>query len=250
MSGLLKPDNQKAYEAKKEALATAALRRYHDGAMKLLFLLAPLALASSQLNAAPQTLAELAGGSRLKPAAFATSVVVIIDAQREYTDGRIPLAGVGAALHQTSRLLTRARAVGVPIIHIQQVSKPGRGVFDPTGPFVAFAPEAMPRNGEPIISKRLPNAFADTTLKDTLDKLGRKNVIISGYMTHMCVSATARAALDLGYHATVIADACATRDLPDGTNGTLDAVTVHRVALAELADRFAAVVETLDAIPD
>jgi nicotinamidase-related amidase len=64
----------------------------------------------------------------------------------------------------------------------------------------------------------------------------------------MCVSATARAALDLGYRTTVIADACATRDLPDGSGGIIDATTVHRVALAELADRFATVVPTLDAI--
>ena len=34
-------------------------------------------------------------------------------------------------------------------------------------------------------------------------------------MTNMCVSSTARAALDLGYKATVAADAAATRDLPD-----------------------------------
>ena len=69
-------------------------------------------------------------------------------------------------------------------------------------------------------------------------------------MTHMCVSATARAALDLGYETTVIADACATRDLADGNGAILPAAIVHQVALAELADRFSTIVETLDQIPN
>src|SRR5262249_9988153 len=150
-------------------------------------------------------------------------VVIIIDAQREYTSGRLPLAGIEPALMQTARLLARARGHGIPIVHIQQVSPPGRGIFQADGPYVAFVPEAMPLFGETIVIKVLPNAFAGTTLADTLQRLGRRQLIISGYMTHMCVSATARAALDLGYKSVVIADACATRDLPDGAGGTIDA---------------------------
>ncbi len=61
-------------------------------------------------------------------------------------------------------------------------------------------------------------------------------------MTHMCVSATARAALDLGYQSTVLSDASATRDLPDIDGaGTVPAAEIHRIELAALADRFAIV---------
>jgi len=218
--------------------------------MKTFLLLAPLALACGNLSpAAPLTLTALAGGHPA-PAPLSESVVLIIDAQREYTEGRLPLTGVQAALGQTQRLLQRARAAGVPVIHIQQLSKPGRGLFDSDGPFVAFVPEAEPLPGETIIPKVLPNAFAGTPLHETLRKIGRKQIIISGYMTHMCVSATARAAFDLGYATTVIADACATRDLPDHQGGTLPATDIHRVALAELADRFSTVVGSLDQIPN
>ena len=38
-------------------------------------------------------------------------------------------------------------------------------------------------------------------------------MVITGMMTHMCVDATTRAAVELGYHTTVISDATATRDL-------------------------------------
>jgi nicotinamidase-related amidase len=62
-------------------------------------------------------------------------------------------------------------------------------------------------------------------------------------MTHMCVSSTARAALDLGYGCTVVGNACATRDLPDGHGGVVSAAELHRVELAALRDRFAVVVD-------
>jgi len=60
-------------------------------------------------------------------------------------------------------------------------------------------------------------------------------------MTHMCVSSTARAALDLGYATTVVATACATRDLPNGSGGHIAATVIHDVALVELSDRFAVI---------
>ena len=87
----------------------------------------------------------------------------------------------------------------------------------------------------------MPNAFAGTDLQSRLDAIGRKELIIVGFMTHMCVSSTARAALDLGYRVTIDADSCATRDLPDGRGGAIDSTTLHEVALVELSDRFAVI---------
>jgi hypothetical protein len=63
----------------------------------------------------------------------------------------------------------------------------------------------------------------------------------------MCVSSTVRAALDHGYQTTVVADACATRDLRDINEGFVPARAVHAAtlaALAALADRFATVVKS------
>ncbi len=91
--------------------------------------------------------------------------------------------------------------------------------------------------------KGLPNSFAGTTLAAMLDKLGRKELIVAGFQTHMCISATVRSALDHGYRSTVVASACATRDLPDPLGGApLSAAEIHRNSLAALHDRFATVV--------
>jgi nicotinamidase-related amidase len=78
--------------------------------------------------------------------------------------------------------------------------------------------------------------------------LARKELIVAGFQTHMCVSSTVRAALDHGYRVTLVADACATRDLPDPLGGAaLSAEQLHRSTLAALHDRFATVVADVGA---
>ncbi|MEJ8476174.1 isochorismatase family protein [Roseibium algae] len=67
-----------------------------------------------------------------------------------------------------------------------------------------------------------------------------KNLIVGGFMSHMCVSSPVRASLDLGFSATVIASACASRVLPAPIGGVLSGEMVHKVAMAALADRFSA----------
>ena len=68
-------------------------------------------------------------------------------------------------------------------------------------------------------------------------------LIVGGFMTHMCVSATVRAATDQGFMSTIAADTVATRDLPDATGGdTIAAEVINRITLAALSDRFAWIV--------
>lgn len=195
----------------------------------------------------PKTLLEMAGAN-LEPTALSDAALVIIDAQNEYVDGKLPLTGVGPALDNIAQLLRRARDAGAPVVHIAHQGKPG-GAFDPEGPGGAIAGPAAPAEGEKVIGKTLPNAFAGTELHETLQGLGAKQLILAGFMTHMCVSSTARAALDLGYGTTVVADAVATRDLPDPAGGVVAADVVNMAALAALADRFA-VVAPLEKIGD
>ena len=171
------------------------------------------------------------------------SVLLVIDAQQEYIDGTLALPGVEPATANIVRLLTAARRAQSPVIHVAHVGAPG-GPFDPAGPGAIIA-DVEPVPHEPVVEKRLPNSFAGTDLEDRLATHGRGSLVIAGFMTHMCVSATARSALDHGYDVTVVSDATATRDLPNATGaGIVDASAVHVAALAALADRFAAVVTT------
>lgn len=197
---------------------------------------------------APRTLLALAGAD-LAPSALADSTLVLIDCQNEYVTGRLPLVGVDAALDAITVLLARARAAGTPILHVAHLGKAG-GLFDPDGEGGRIHAKAAPADGESVVTKGLPNAFAGTTLQAEIERLGRRRLILAGFQTHMCVSATARAALDLGYRSTVVASASATRDLPGIGGGVMPAAVLHEAELAALADRFAVIAPTVGAIPD
>jgi nicotinamidase-related amidase len=189
----------------------------------------------------PQTLLQMRGLA-IAPGRLSQSSLVIIDAQGEYRSGRMALPGIDPALARIADLLARARTAGTPIFHVAQIGQAGT-LFDPTTECGAILPQAAPVAGEPIVMKRLPNGFAGTELHERLQQAGRNTLILAGFMTHMCISASARAALDLGYQTTVIGDATATRALPAPDGGApISADAVHRTALAELADRFSAVV--------
>jgi nicotinamidase-related amidase len=192
-----------------------------------------------------RTLLQMAGANPA-PARLSDAAVVIIDAQNEYVSGKLPLDGVVPALTSIAELLKAARAANAPVIHIAQKGRPG-GLFDPATDAFRFAPQAAPQDGEVVVEKPLPNAFAKTEFADKLQATGKKSMVIAGFMTHMCVSATARSAVDHGYAVTVASDAVATRALPDPLGGAdLPAAQVHRTALAELADRFAVIARTAD----
>ena len=190
----------------------------------------------------PQTLREL-GGLPTRTTGVAGTAIVVIDAQHEYLDGTLALPAVGPALDQIRRLLDAARAQGAAVIHVAHSGRPG-GLFAP-GTGGEIIEQVAPVPGETVIGKSFPNAFAGTELRSAIERLGDPRLVLCGFMTHMCVSSTARAALDLGLDATVISDATATRSLPStGSGGPIAADLVHEIALAELADRFSIVTDT------
>ncbi len=194
----------------------------------------------------PRTLLDHAGAPA-RAASLQDATVIIIDPQREYTDGALPLEGVTAAVAETRRLLDMARAAGAPVVHVLHHAAPGAALFNPEGRYADFIPDLAPKPGETIVIKRLPNGFAGTDLEAHIRETGRTNLILAGFATHMCISATARAALDIGLRSTIVADATAARDLPSahGT-GIIPAQEIKRATLAALADRFAKVVATSD----
>ncbi|MDP6476260.1 MAG: cysteine hydrolase family protein [Alphaproteobacteria bacterium] len=195
----------------------------------------------------PKTLMEMAGAD-MTPNALSDSALVLIDCQMEYVSGAVPLPGVAEALVEAGKVLARARAANAPIVHIVHQGQAG-SVFDLDGAGGQIAPQVASAAGEAVIRKELPNAFAATGLHDKLREVAAKNLIFVGFMTHMCVSASVRAALDLGYRSTIVGGAAATRDLPTPSGGVIDAASLHEASLAALGDRFAIIVETADQLP-
>ena len=104
--------------------------------------------------------------------------------------------------------------------------------------------------GEVVVVKHYPNSFVGTDLEARLKAADVKNLVVVGFMTHMCINSTTRGAFNLGYAVTVPAAATATRALaaPDGS--VVEAAALQVAALTALADLFAVVVADAAAIPD
>jgi len=195
----------------------------------------------------PATLLQMVGVTLPAPR-LAESILLVVDAQREYLDGKLPLAGMNASLVEAATLLERARTAGAPVVHVMH--RADGPLFNPKGEGYAIVAALRPLPGEKVVVKTQANAYTGTELERVLRETGRKQLIVVGYMTHNCVSATTRAALDHGYRATVVAAATATRDLPDGRGGTIPAATVQVANLAALADATALVVARGEDIPE
>ena len=177
------------------------------------------------------------------------STLVLIDCQNTYREGVMELVGVEAALREAQALLQRARAAGIPIFHIQHDAGAG-SPYDINAACGQIADVVAPLPDEPVIVKHYPNSLAGTNLHEELQACQANNLLLAGFMSHMCVSSTARGAFDQGYRVTVVDAATATRDLPDGSGGTLPAADVHAASLAGIADLVAAVVKRQTDIED
>ena len=195
----------------------------------------------------PLSILELVGANP-EPARLSDAVLLIIDAQQEYVDGKLPLAGIKESLIIGGSLLERARIAGTPVIHV--LHRGGGPLFNPEERWFQPAAPMIPRTGESIVEKTMANAFAGTDLQNILTQTGRTQLIVIGYMTHNCVSSTVRAAKDLGYACTIVACATGTRDLPDGRGGTIPASLIQAACLAGLADTMARIVWDAEDIKD
>ena len=176
-----------------------------------------------------------------QPERLSDSVLILIDCQNTYREGVMQLAGVEAALVEARRALDLARGLGRPVIHIQHDAGPGTP-YDVSASIGRISDIVAPQAGELVITKNYPNSFVQTSLDEELKRLDVKQLVLAGFMTHMCINSTARGAFNLGYSPTVIASATATRDLPLAGGGEVTAAALQAASLAALGDLFAVVV--------
>lgn len=185
-----------------------------------------------------------------KPSPLCESALVIVDAQREYLDGGLPLHQIDKALVELKELLMRARKLNIPIFHIVHHAPSGAPIFNPDSQFSHIIDAVKPIDKEQVIIKHSPSSFVGTDLEKLLKEQKKQNLVLGGFMTHMCINATARGASDLGFAPTVVASTCATRDLPGLDGQVLKAEDVHKSNLAALADLVACVIPSIKELPD
>lgn len=162
--------------------------------------------------------------------------ILVIDLQNDYfSSGRLPLVKIDEAAANAARVIAAGRENGDQIIHVRhEAIRPGATFFLPGTSGADIHASVTPGKNEAVIVKHHTNAFRETALAGLLQKGEIQEVVVVGAMSHMCIDAVTRAAVDLGFAATVLYDACATRDLVfDGHE--VAAADVHAAFMAALS---------------
>ena len=148
-------------------------------------------------------------------------VVIVVDMQVGLLDGA-PKHHLPAVVDRINALTAAVRGRSGVVIWIRHCGKPGDG-FERGSPGWAFLPELDRRGDDLVVEKTLNDAFAGSTLHETLKRLAPDRVLICGWATDFCVDATVRAAVSHGYSVLVAADGHTVSDRPH-----LDARTIIR----------------------
>lgn len=135
------------------------------------------------------------------------AILVVVDEQERLTAAmswREPV--VAAAV----RLMRTAALVGVPIVVTRQYPK---GLGD-TEPALVEASAAAADAGAEVtgVDKVAFDCFAEPLFDAAFEGQPRKQMIIAGMETHICIAQTVLSALQRGYDVHVVADACCSRD--------------------------------------
>jgi nicotinamidase-related amidase len=177
--------------------------------------------------------------------------VLAIDLMRAYFDPASPLCLPSRdCLASGARVLSAARANGVPVIHTRVEFAPDGsdgGVFVRKvpalehlyggGPLSELMPEVAPVEGELVITKQYASAFFGTSLASTLVARGIDTVVLVGVSTSGCIRATGVDAVQHGFIPLVVRDAVADRT-PE----------VHEANLFDLQAKYAEVVDERTAV--
>jgi nicotinamidase-related amidase len=171
--------------------------------------------------------------------------LLIIDIQNDYfTGGTNQLTGSEVAAQNAQKILKKFRSDKSEVIFIQHLStRPGATFFVPGTKGCEINTIVKPLKNEKVIIKHFPSSFRETELQNYLKTKEITELVVCGMMTHMCVDSTIRAAKDFGYNCTLIADACATKDL-EVLGIKIKAPDVHNSFLAALAYFYSTVVTT------
>lgn len=177
-----------------------------------------------------------------------STALIIVDIQNDYfPNGKMELSNPDIAATNAAKVLDWFRQNNKDnVFHVQHIaSSPELGFFLPNTVGAEIHETVLPLEHENIIVKNFPNSFLKTDLEGKLREKGVTKVVVVGMMTHMCIDATVRAAVDLGFETTLIEDACATRDL-SYQDKVVPAGQVHYAFVSALKSMYANAISTED----
>jgi nicotinamidase-related amidase len=133
------------------------------------------------------------------------SALMVIDVQKDVVGEAL---NTDEVVRNINSLIEKARASDRPVVWVQHSDD--YLVKDTDG--WQFVDELKPLAQDLRIYKTEPSSFAGTPLRDELQKMGIKSLIITGAQTDMCVNATSNDAAAMGYDVTLASDSHTTVD--------------------------------------
>ena len=186
------------------------------------------------------------------PAAVSDSLrevqaLIVIDLQAAFVSGEKAVPEAARLLVTVADLIRRARETGALLVQLQNDGPPGTPEEPGAPGWELFVP-ARERDGEYVIRKGTDDGFHQTELLSILKGSAVRDLAVCGVMSEMCVSATTRSALNLGYHVVLPHDGHTTYDIP-AVDGLADAVPhamVSRTAEWALGDQIDIIARAAD----
>lgn len=134
------------------------------------------------------------------------AVLVVVDIQERLAAAMERRDRVNA---RTSLLVRTAAIVGIPIVVTRQYP---RGLGDLEGPIAGVLDEVKGRTPVEFVDKLTFDCFGEPGFVDEIKRLGRRQMLIAGMETHICVTQTSLAALSHDFEVHLAADACCSRE--------------------------------------
>lgn len=152
------------------------------------------------------------------------SLVLIIDIQ----DRLVAALDKDIIVTNAVKVASAAKLLSIPVLLTEQYPK---GL----GHTVPQLQEVLPENSE-VLEKTFFNALLEEGMLDKIKSYGKKQIVIFGIETHICVHQTASALVEAGFDVYVIKDACASRSKYEFKQG-IDAMQANgvKVSCVEIA---------------
>jgi nicotinamidase-related amidase len=173
----------------------------------------------------------------------ATTAVVLIEYQNEFTSDGGALHGAVAEVMEKTNMLANtrevvdaARAAGATIMHApitfaagyNELSKHPYGILKGVVDGSAFVKDSWgaaivdslaPQAGDIVIEgKRGLDTFASTNLDFILRSKGITTIVLGGFLTNCCVESTMRSGYENGYQVITLTDCTAATSVPEHEN--------------------------------
>ncbi|MEQ9724752.1 cysteine hydrolase family protein [Pseudomonas sp. WHRI 8822A] len=174
--------------------------------------------------------------------------LIIIDMQRGMLEPAAGERNNPKAPARIGELLQAWRLAGATVVHVRHISRSTDSLFAPGQACAEFQPALLPLPSEHVVEKNVPDAFINSGLERWLRVRDVQSLVIVGVSTNNSVEATARTAGNLGFSTHVVADGCYTFAKADYNGVLRSADEVHAMALANLHDEYAQVIESRAAL--